>query len=90
MAKKAQASHDPTPDEVGPAVSAELDHPGDIADEPHGPDDQGETHGHDDHVHGDEALGPVDTAAWGAFVVGTAAGLLVALVLVLSTSVIGA
>ena len=90
MAKQTQTSHEPTPDELDHAATGELHHPGDIADEPHGPDDHGETHGHDDHAHQGDALGPVDTAAWGAFVVGIAAGLLVVLCLVLTTSVIGA
>jgi len=90
MAKQTQTSHESTPDELDHAATGELHHPGDIADEPHGPDDHGETHGHDDHAHAGEALGPVDTAAWGAFVIGIAAGLLVVLCLVLTTSVIGA
>jgi ABC-type nickel/cobalt efflux system permease component RcnA len=90
MAKKTQTAHEPTPDEVDHAATGELHHPGDVVPEPHGPDDHGEADGHDDHAHETDMLGPVDTAAWGAFVVGIAAGLLVALVLVLSTSVIGA
>ena len=48
------------------------------------------TAGHDDHGHTDEALGPIDTAMWGAFAVGIAAALLVVLCLVLTLSVIGA
>ena len=51
---------------------------------PHGSTaDHGETHGHDDHAHGDSAmaLGPIDVYAWGAAAVGIAAGLVVALVL---------
>lgn len=59
--------------------------PGDLPDEPHGPDDHGETHGHDDHAHGSEALGPIDVQAWGAFAVGIGLGLLVALCVALST-----
>jgi hypothetical protein len=89
VAKRTQPSHEPTPDELAHAETGELHHPGDIAGEDHGPDDHGETHGHDDHAHPEEALGPVDSARWGAFVVGIAAGLLVALCLVLTTSVIG-
>jgi hypothetical protein len=55
---------------------------------PHGSmADHGETHGHDDHAHGDEAvpLGPIDVMAWGAALLGIAAGLVVALVLGLSS-----
>jgi hypothetical protein len=57
--------------------------------ETHGVGDHGGDHGHDDHAHGSEALGPVDTARWGAFVLGVAAGLLVVLCLVLTVAVIG-
>jgi hypothetical protein len=46
-------------------------------------------HGQDDHGHGAEELGPIDVQAWGAFVVGIAAGLVIVLCLVLSTSVVG-
>jgi ABC-type nickel/cobalt efflux system permease component RcnA len=73
-------THDPGHD------PSELHHPGDVEDEPHGPDDHGETHGHDDHAHGPEELGPVDTPLWGAFVLGIALGLIPALGLVLATS----
>ena len=85
-----QSSHEPGPDELSHATTnGESHHPGDIAGEPHGPDDHGETDGHDDHAHPGEALGPVDTAMWGAFAVGIAAALLVVLCLVLTLSVIG-
>jgi hypothetical protein len=58
----------------------------DTAHEP-GPDGDGTSDGHDDHDH--DALGPVDTARWGAFMVGVGAGLVVVLCLVLTLSVIG-
>jgi hypothetical protein len=51
-------------------------------------DDHGETDGHDDHAHGSEALGPVDVQAWGAFAVGIALGLIVAVCVGLSTGAI--
>jgi hypothetical protein len=63
-----------------------LHQPGDLADEPHGPADHGEDHGHDDHAHASEALGPIDVERWGAFVAGTGLGLVVALVIALATS----
>jgi hypothetical protein len=45
---------------------------------PHGTDeDHGEDHGHDDHAHGGEALGPIDLPAWGAAVLGIVLGLIV-------------
>ena len=89
MARKTPANHEPTPDELEHAETGELHHPGDIAGEAHGADDHGETHGHDDQAHAEEVLGPVDTARWGAFLVGIGAGLLVALCLVLTIAVIG-
>ncbi|HET7168856.1 MAG TPA: hypothetical protein VFI69_06600 [Candidatus Limnocylindrales bacterium] len=54
----------------------------------HATDDHGGDHGHDDHAHGAETLGPIDTAAWGAGLLGVALGLAVALAFVLATSVI--
>jgi hypothetical protein len=58
---------------------------------PHGSaEDHGETHGHDDHAHAGETLGPVDTRAWGALVVGVGAGLLVAWCLVIATQLVAA
>jgi hypothetical protein len=89
MSGKTETSHEPTAGELEHAQDGELNHPGDVANEVHGPDDHGGTHGHDDHAHGSDALGPIDTAAWGAFVVGIAAGLVVALCLVLTVAVIG-
>lgn len=64
-------------------------HAGDAMIGPHGSTaDHGETHGHDDHAHGLEAepLGPLDVAAWGAALLGIAAGLAVAIVLALSAA----
>ena len=84
-----QSSHEPGPDEVAHASPRGVGHhPGDIAGEPHGPDDHGETDGHDDHAHGSEALGPVDVQAWGAFAIGIALGLIVAVCVALSTGAI--
>ena len=56
----------------------------------HQPDDHGEDHGHDDHAHGDDdALGPIDSAAWAAGIVGIAVGLVIAGAFALSTGAIG-
>ena len=63
-----------------------LHQPGDVPDEAHGPADHGEDHGHDDHAHGSDALGPIDVERWGAFLVGTGLGLIVALGIALATS----
>jgi hypothetical protein len=83
---KTQTSHEPSPDELAHGSGDHgLHHPGDLTDEVHGVDDHGETHGHDDHAHAAEALGPVDVQAWGALAVGVAAGLLVALCLIITT-----
>jgi hypothetical protein len=57
---------------------------------PHGVGDHGEDHGHDDHAHGDgQALGPVNTMAWGAGAIGILAGLVVAAVLAAGTGRFG-
>ncbi len=54
---------------------------------PHGTaDDHGADHGHDDHAHGGDTLGPVDVRAWGALLVGIALGLVVVLALVQALS----
>jgi hypothetical protein len=88
---KTETGHEPSPDELGHAPAAHgLHHPGDLADEAHGSDDHGETHGHDDHAHAAEALGPVDVWAWGALAIGVSAGLLVALCLVITTTLLAA
>ena len=81
---KTETSHEPSPDELEHASADRGHHPGDVVDEAHGPDDNGETDGHDDHAHAEEALGPVDVQAWGALALGVAAGLLVVLCLVVS------
>jgi len=85
---KTPTSHEPSPDELEHASTDRGHHPGDVVAEVHGPDDHGETHGHDDHAHAAEALGPVDVQAWGALAIGVAAGLLIALCLVITTSVV--
>lgn len=48
--------------------------------------DHATTDGHDDHA--GEALGPVDVRAWGALILGVAAGLVVALCLVITTTLL--
>lgn len=56
----------------------------------HLPDDHGEDHGPDDHAHRDEeALGPIDAAAWTAGAVGVLVGLVIAAAFALSTGAIG-
>lgn len=77
-------------------------HPSDAMTGPHGADDHGvgdhgmgdhgmgEGHGHDDHAHGDgEPLGPIDVTAWGAGVLGIAAGLVVAVCMAASAGWLG-
>jgi hypothetical protein len=54
---------------------------------PHGSaEDHGGTHGHDDHAHGGETLGPIDVPMWGAAVLGIALGLIVMLAFVQAAS----
>jgi hypothetical protein len=71
-----ETTHDP----------AELHHPGDVADEPHGLDDHGEADGHDDHAHAGEELGPPDLRIWGAFLAGIALGLVPAIGIAMATA----
>ena len=53
-------------------------------------DDHGDDHGHDDHAHeAEEALGPIDGAAWGAGLLGVVIGLAVAFCFVLATAAPG-
>jgi hypothetical protein len=55
----------------------------------HSLDDHGEDHGHDDHAHAEEMLGPIDAAAWGAGILGVVIGFAVAFCFVLATSAPG-
>lgn len=49
----------------------------------------GDGHGHDDHGHAEEPLGPLDIQAWGAGALGVVIGLAVTTCFVLATSMIG-
>lgn len=40
-------------------------------------DDHGADHGHDDHAHAADSLGPINLAAWGAAALGIVLGLIV-------------
>lgn len=54
---------------------------------PHGSmDDHGGAHGHDDHGHAGDELGPVDRQLWGAAVLGFVLGLVVAVALAIGAS----
>jgi|GEM_PF-1503219 len=48
-------------------------------------DDHGHGHGHGDNGHGGDALGPIDTAAWLAGLLGVVLGVAVAICFVLAT-----
>lgn len=48
--------------------------------------DHGGDHGHEDHGHGSQKLGPMDPMAWGAGALGIGLGLVVAFCMVLATS----
>jgi hypothetical protein len=52
----------------------------------HETDDHGNDHGHDDHAHGEEPLGPIDTTAWGAGLFGVVIALVIAFCFVLATA----
>ena len=62
-------------------------HPGAVAH--HQTDDHGDDHGHDDRAHEEEALGPIDVAAWGAGVIGVVISLAIAACFSLATSGLG-
>ena len=47
--------------------------------------DHGDGHGHDDHAHGGETLGPIGWPMWGMGVVGVVAALIVVACFVVST-----
>jgi hypothetical protein len=69
---------------------ADLDTPGhDGAVEHHRTDDHGDDHGHDDHAHGEEPLGPIDVAAWGAGALGILLGAVVAFCFGMATGYFG-
>ena len=54
---------------------------------PHGSmADHGETHGHDDHAHDADMLGPVDRGLWGAAALGILLGVVVAVALAIGAS----
>ena len=44
------------------------------------------TNGHDDHGHDVSALGPVDTAAWGAGILGVAIAVVMAICFAMATT----
>ena len=52
----------------------------------HTTDDHGEDHGHDDHAHEEEPLGPIDVRAWGAGILGMVLGLAMTACFVLATA----
>jgi hypothetical protein len=69
-------------------MSTHVDaHAGESMVGPHGAaDDHGDDHGHDDHAHGGETLGPLDVRAWGAALLGIVLGLVVMIALIQATS----
>ncbi len=83
-ADHATAAHGATTAHATAAHGATTAH-----DEPHGASDHGGDHGHDDHAHADEALGPVDVAAWNAGILGVALGLVTAGCFAIATGLIG-
>ncbi|MGH2475568.1 MAG: hypothetical protein ACRDIL_09915 [Candidatus Limnocylindrales bacterium] len=52
----------------------------------HATDDHGDEHGHDDHAHGSDPLGPIDVYAWAAGILGVALGVAVTVAFVLATA----
>jgi hypothetical protein len=66
-----------------PHASDEPGHPGAVAH--HDLDDHGDDHGHDDHAHGADVLGPIDVRAWGAGILGVILALVTAACFALAT-----
>jgi hypothetical protein len=57
---------------------------------PHGStDDHGADHGHDDHAHATEDLGPIDLPAWGAGALGILLGLAVVVAIAIGSGALG-
>ena len=82
------------PAEVGTLATSTDPHEGDApghagAVAHHATDDHGDEHGHDDHAHGEEPLGPIDAAAWGAGLVGAITALIVVFCFALATGSLG-
>lgn len=48
--------------------------------------DHGDDHGHDDHAHVEDTLGPIDLAAWGAGALGLGIAIVMAACFVLVTN----
>ena len=65
-------------------------HAGDAMTGPHGStDDHGADHGHDDHAHAADDLGPIDLPAWGAGVLGVVLGLAVVVAIAIASGALG-
>ena len=65
-------------------------HASDATTGPHGSSaDHGADHGHDDHAHPSEALGPIDAAGWGAGVLGVLLGLAVVVAIAIASGALG-
>jgi hypothetical protein len=57
---------------------------------PHGSaEDHGADHGHDDHAHAADAVGPVDTTAWAAGALGVVLGLGVVVAIAIASGALG-
>ncbi|HEX7950747.1 MAG TPA: hypothetical protein VF494_10395 [Candidatus Limnocylindrales bacterium] len=75
-----------------PNADAPADpHASDATTGPHGGliDQHGADHGRDDHASPAEAVGPVDTTAWAAGILGLALGLAVVLAIAIASGTIG-
>jgi hypothetical protein len=79
------------PETTTTAAPEALDpHASDARTGPHGSsDDHGDDHGHDDHAHAAEDLGPVDLRAWGAGVLGVLLGLAVVVAIAIASGAFG-
>jgi hypothetical protein len=73
-----------------PSMTHQDPHASDATTGPHGAaDDHGADHGHDDHAHADDGVGPADLQAWGYGILGIVLGLAVVLVIAVAGGSLG-
>ena len=87
VARPVPTAYDPSVDANQPTETHAEPHGADGMVGPHGSTaDHGADHGHDDHAHAGEMLGPVDRGLWAAAAIGIGLGVLVAIALAIGAS----
>jgi hypothetical protein len=78
------------PSMTAPADPQADPHATDAMTGPHGSTvDHGADHGHDDHAHAADALGPIDLPAWGAGLLGVLLGVGVVVAIAIASGALG-